>query len=270
MKMNSEESLNERFREAGSKYGYDSVTAKFEEFQDIKVRWQRSYRWAEFKVTDYIRDAPDRIFEDLAKSIFAKINGVDCGYPDSMKEWLLRPQFVAEKRPVYLQRYAFKTHTEGTHKDLGASMKRLADAGLVPQDLDAVVLWTEDRYFDKLATSSVLMRTVFVSETADSPEVPDNVLDYAIYSELCRMMVDFDPTKQNQDGMDALKNAFEGRDTVEKWILGFLDRPEETDADDRIIWSDPPETEGYARKRTVPRTLTNLFTVAPVTAISGH
>lgn len=171
--MEREDKLNECFRSAGSKYGFDSVTAKFEEFQDVKVRWQRSYRWAEFKVTDYIDDAPDNVFTDLAESIFMKIQGTDRGYPESVKEWFLRPDFIARKRPVYLERYAFKTHREGRFKDLEGSMERLRAAGLVPDGLDAVVLWTDDRYLDKLASGSVLMRTVFVSEAADNEMVPD-------------------------------------------------------------------------------------------------
>lgn len=82
--MNSNEALDLAFKNAGEEYGFDSVVAQFEKFQDVKVRWQRSYRWAEFKVTDYIKDAPESVFDDLADSIFSKIAGKDNDYPQSM------------------------------------------------------------------------------------------------------------------------------------------------------------------------------------------
>lgn len=245
--MNREDKLNECFRVAGSRYGFDSVTAKFEEFQDVKVRWQRSYRWAEFKVTDYIDDAPDKVFADLADSIFAKIAGQDRGYPESMKEWLLRPEFVEQRRPQYLQRYAFKTHAGGKHKDLGKSMDRLRAQGLVPDDLNAVVMWTEDRFLSKLAVGSVLMRTVFVSDTADSEEVPDEYLDYAIYSELCRMMAEFDPDRSDSGQTETMRDRYAGREAAEKWIDRFTAPPEGfDDEDDSIVWSDPDDGGQYA------------------------
>lgn len=77
-------SVDTIFKEVGSEHGYDSVTAKFEEFSDFKVRWQRSYRWAEFKVSDYLKDAPDSVFRALADNIFDRIQGKDVSYPSEV------------------------------------------------------------------------------------------------------------------------------------------------------------------------------------------
>ena len=50
--------LTEVFSEVGSRYGYTDVKAKFKAkfkaLKDFKVQWQRSYKWEEFTVSDYM------------------------------------------------------------------------------------------------------------------------------------------------------------------------------------------------------------------------
>ena len=53
----TDEILNEIFKKVGNDFGYD-VSAEFAAYRDFKIRWQRSYKWAEFQVSDYLKDAP--------------------------------------------------------------------------------------------------------------------------------------------------------------------------------------------------------------------
>ena len=56
----TEEILNETFKKVGNDFGYET-SAEYAAFRDLKVRWQRSYKWADFQVSDYLRDAPEEV-----------------------------------------------------------------------------------------------------------------------------------------------------------------------------------------------------------------
>ncbi len=43
----TEEILNATFKKVGNDFGYET-SAEYAVFRDLKVRWQRTYQWAEF------------------------------------------------------------------------------------------------------------------------------------------------------------------------------------------------------------------------------
>jgi hypothetical protein len=178
-------SLSAIFREVGKEYGYDSVEAEYVAFREFKVRWQRSYKWAEFKVSDYISDAPPEVTEALARSLFSKIVGGDMiPYSDDMCQWVLSDDFVRAKQPVYLRRSRGITKSDlGKFKDLGASMARLQEMGLAERTPDTVLTWTRDNLMRKVGYCSSIMKVIVVSSIFDDDNVPDFVMDYALYHE---------------------------------------------------------------------------------------
>jgi archaellum biogenesis protein FlaJ (TadC family) len=70
----SDEHLSEIFSAVGARYGYGDIRAEFAALKDFRVRWQRSYNWAVFTVSDYLDRAPDAVLENLAEVLFSKIN----------------------------------------------------------------------------------------------------------------------------------------------------------------------------------------------------
>lgn len=212
--------LNAAFQKVGARYGFDAVTAKFEEFPDVKIRWQRSYRWAEFKVTDFIKDAPESVFDDLADSIFGKIAGQDRGYPESLKAYLLRENFRSEHLPVFLKRHRI----EHPDRDLAASLDRLAERELIPADLGITAVWTPDQFMQGIAKSSVIFRTIFVGDEALA--LSDGALDYIVYCEAVRFLVPFDPDDDQQADADALRASYPEADRWKQEIRDVLCGPE--------------------------------------------
>ena len=73
MTTTAEETMNESFRTIGKKYGYDKVDAEFVAYRDFKVRWTRSYKWADFQVSDYLMDAPSVVYDGLAEALFSNV-----------------------------------------------------------------------------------------------------------------------------------------------------------------------------------------------------
>ena len=117
--MEAEEILRTKFRDIGKEYGFDKVDAEFVAFKEFKVRWQRSYKWADFKVSDYLADAPPEVIDGLCNSLFSKIMGEEEGYSQEMCDWITAPEFSENKQPLYLKRSRNLTRSsKGEFRDL--------------------------------------------------------------------------------------------------------------------------------------------------------
>lgn len=122
------EMLQDAFVAVGKDCGYEDITAEFSPLADVKLRWQRSFRWIHFEVSDYLQDAPYEVLKALAQSIFSRIRGEDnAPYPQEAYEYVranadaLKPTYIARHRPHY-----------GNRTDLDASVQRLIDGGYIP------------------------------------------------------------------------------------------------------------------------------------------
>ncbi len=195
--MDDNERLTEIFGKVGKGYGYDTVNAQYMQYRDFKIRWQRSYRWADFRVSDYMRDASEEVTESLADTLFGKIvSGGEAKYGQLMKDFVSSPDFVRRNQPVYLRRSRNLTRSPlGEHRDLGEAYLRLVDEGLLDHDPQVCLSWTKEPIpTGRAARCSVLMKVVGVSNALDDPKVPEDALDFALYTELCRISIGFDPS----------------------------------------------------------------------------
>jgi len=131
------EALSQVFQAVGKGYGYDSVTAELMESREFKVRWKRSCGWAEYEVSDYLRDATPEVMKGLAETIFLRISGTRLDeHPKEMHDWITSDDFVRMKQKIFLKRSKNLTGLAiGEHIDLNESYKRLVDMGLVTYDI---------------------------------------------------------------------------------------------------------------------------------------
>ncbi len=212
--------LKEIFSEVGKKYGYDSVNAEFMAFREFKCRWQRTYGWADFRVSDYLDDAPANVLESLAESLFKRITGKDDTFSPELRTWVTDPSFHALKQDVYLSRCPnFTRSPVGECKNLQESYDRLIGAGLVPYDPSVVLTWTKEPYSHRAGNCSVLMRVVSITSALDADEVPDFVLDYCLYHQLCHMIVGFDPDSEaHEEQYNRLENKFPEKPEAKYWL----------------------------------------------------
>ncbi len=164
--------LNEVFERIGEENGM-RASAEFSVFTDLKVKWVRTSDWAEFRVSDYLKDAPEGVIEDLARTIMARIRGCGGDYTERTTAWLAAPEFSETHRPVYLERDERIGEKEGKHKSIEASLGRLEGLGLIergPQHRNPLVEGGGAR----AARSSALMRLIVVDRALDSDDVPDS------------------------------------------------------------------------------------------------
>lgn len=216
-----DESLDRCFKEIARKYGYDEAEAVFVDFRDLKVSWNRTCRRISFKVSDYLVDAPEDVMNDLAETIMENINGGNAGYPVSLKKWMSRPAFAERNQPVYLERCGKHTYPpeEGKAKDLYESVRRLKDAGLIGDVPGMKILWMNDYAFRIRSYSSVLMKTVMIAGELDSADVPDYVVDWFVYKEVCQVTAGIDLRGSRRvRKMGTLESLYPRKDEAEQWI----------------------------------------------------
>ncbi|MDR3074628.1 MAG: hypothetical protein LBU30_01150 [Candidatus Methanoplasma sp.] len=218
--MEAEEVLRTKFREIGKEYGFDKVEAEFVAFKEFKVRWQRSYKWADFKVSDYLADAPPEVIGGLCNSLFSKITGDEEGYSEEMCRWMTAPEFSEHKQQVYLKRSRNLTRSaKGEVRDLESSYDRLAEAGLVEKDPAIHLTWTRESNVRKVGQCSVLMKVISISSVLDSEMIPEFVLDYCLYHELCHLIIGFDPSaKRHGEEFSELEAKYPRRDEAGEWL----------------------------------------------------
>lgn len=209
--------LTECFSAAGSAHGYKTVTARFAAFRDFKIRWSRTYKWAEFEVSDYINGAPGDIMCAIAETIFDKICGGEGGYPGQVIDWLNSEEFLRDKQPVYARRFpGFLGAVEGTYKNLDDSRRRLVDAGLLEDDPDLRIGWVTPGKGKAVGHASVLMKVVGISGLLDSEGVPDGLLDFCLYTQTAHVSMGFDPARRDRDTQyEELLSLFPDRDEYE-------------------------------------------------------
>ena len=215
---NKEQMLNEIFERIGEESGM-KASAEFAAFSDLKVRWVRTSDWAEFRVSDYLRDAPEGVIEDLARTIMARIRGCGGDYTDRATAWLTAPEFSETHRPVYLERDERAGSREGEHKSIEASLGRLEGLGLIWRDPSIEIRWSKEEERGSAARSSVLMRLIVVDRALDSDEVPDSALDLTVLKHLALIRAGFlaEPLRRDREVEDAL-SRYPGFDGTIEWM----------------------------------------------------
>ena len=216
----TEEILNATFKKVGNDFGYET-TAEFAAFRDFKVRWQRTYQWAEFQVSDYLKKAPQEVIEGIARTIFTKIKGQDCDYDENVVEWLTAPEFVDSIQPIFIERDRRISTEPGEHKDLEEALDRLKEKGFIEDTGKLKIFWSNDSAEGKGAWSSTLMKTIVVNRALDSEDVPDEVLDAVILHEIAHIDCKFNmaPTDRCKAVEDRMK-MYPGFDGISEWLEG--------------------------------------------------
>ena len=211
----SSEMLIRAMQNAGKRNGFEDIRAEFAAFRDFKLKWTRSYKWISFEVSDYLRNAPEGVMESLAETIFAKMRGDGkTEYSQEVCDYLNSDGFLKENQEIYLKRFrGISSSTRGENIDLMDSYRRLVESGLVEDDPRIAIRWNMTEIRGRsVGRSSVLMRTVIVNPVLDTDAIPEDVLDHALYTLICRVNLRFGPSRDGDaERYEAMLEANPGR-----------------------------------------------------------
>lgn len=162
---------NERLKEIlepiAENYGFGKSNAVFKPFADFKVKWTRSYKWIEMTVSDYLKNAPEDVIENIFEVVLSRIVGELKGYSDATNEYLISDDFREKNLKTFLKRKRFTEHPEKE-----AIVKILEGNGIDISDLMVVV--------SKGYNASTLFRTMSAPIDYDESKIleeADTIID---------------------------------------------------------------------------------------------
>ena len=221
---NMDYDISEIYSEVGKRYGYETVTAEFAEFDELKLKWVRHGSWARFFVSDYLGSAPKNVAESIAETLMKKICSVEgSDYSGEVCGWLTSDGFVEENQPVYISRKeGMVPPEEGKKKDLAASYARLVSAGFLAYDPKVYIGWDYGYTEPGPGRSSVLMKVAGASPKLDSDVISDEAFDYAVYSLLLHVFLGFVPCRKRESReFEEKLSQYPRRDELSEELAGI-------------------------------------------------
>ena len=193
------EMLTRAMATAGARNGFDDVKAEFSAFRDFKLKWTRTSKWISFEVSDYLRNAPESVIRSLAETVFARIGGEDGKeYSEEVCEYLSSQGFLRDNQELFLKRIRGISQTTcGENVDLAEAYGRLINKGIVERDPNLVIRWRSESSSKAIVHSSILMKTIIINQKLDIEDISENTLDYALYTQICRVNLGFNETQKN-------------------------------------------------------------------------
>ena len=148
----------------GQKYGFDRVSAEFTAYADFKVRWTRSYKWADFTVSDYLKGADAEVIKNLFEVLFARITGTTDApeYSDKFRAHVLSRDFVDAHKEIYLGR---KRANKTSFRKINGT----------------TVHWAKKENASSAGYASTLMNTIVLNPILK--DAPEEVVDVVIAHE---------------------------------------------------------------------------------------
>ena len=172
--------LNLVFDETGKQFGYLTVRAEFAEMKEFKVKWQRGHDWIDLMIPDYLEDAPSEVLEDLALSIFSKIEGKERGYGKAMRSFVKDRRFAENNREKYLKRTGMMmSGPRGEVYDLQKIYGDLVRRGLLDNIKGIHLTWSSDE--ERPFRISALMKVASFSYLMDLRSTPKEVIEVMVY-----------------------------------------------------------------------------------------
>ncbi|MFA6710664.1 MAG: hypothetical protein WCQ23_06320 [Candidatus Methanomethylophilaceae archaeon] len=205
------------------KHKYDSINARFKNTRDLSASWRIKFNSMDLTISDYLDDAPDEVLLEFCESMIMAANGKKIPPMPVYKEWVTRDRFVYEKRKLFLKRSKNLSRSEqGTTYNLIDSVNRLLDSGLiVPSDIDnSLFSWTDRPNYRKVGYCSPLVRLVAISSALDSPNVPENVLDYVVYHEILHLRQGYRPFQRSHDAQfRAMERLYPDKKECDRFLM---------------------------------------------------
>jgi hypothetical protein len=164
-KAQREASIQNIFADVGAEYGYESVSVRLTTRKYFSARWQKTYTWISFDLSDFVEYAPAEAIRGLAHSLLSRTKGDNIPYGQEFKDHVMSKRFLTQMQPRFIKR------NRATANDELNSIVAGLDA---PEG--TVFMVTNSRSHTYI-TYSVLFRTVLVPMAILESMAADDVRD---------------------------------------------------------------------------------------------
>ena len=146
-------------QEVGASFGY-KVEVEMAMFCDLKMRWQRTYDWIKFEISDYLLSLSPACFEELITTLFMRINGKEKEYSPELIEQLQGESFYYNNVETRIERRKIVNQVDYDNEFI-YRLSELAEGPMKSAGYSGpVLLSTSKRLIGKLTETSLCFREI--------------------------------------------------------------------------------------------------------------
>lgn len=218
-------SLADTFRQVNDLTSEGRVRASFYPYRELKHTWRLENGVLSFKVSDYMKGAPDEIMESLAWYLVCRARRKECpaGMAARYKDYVRSRSFWEARRQTYLGRAKnLSFRPRGECMDLEAVFSYV-NANYFGGAVDRPSLaWARESPRTRMGFYHSPLRILAVNRALDTDWIPRYVLEFVMYHELLHDAVDqiegpFRRTVHTRE-FRAREQRFARHDDAQRWI----------------------------------------------------
>lgn len=175
------------FSRAATKYRAKDVKVVFREFTELKHTWSRENGCLEFRVSDYLDNAPDIVLEGMAEYLVGKAHGRDAssGAVSAYHRYVKSKELWGGISERYLGRSrAISTDPVGAHRDLRTVFSYVNVNYFGGRLRTPTLAWVRESPATRFGYFFPQLDLLAVNRITDAERVPRYVLEFVVYHEL--------------------------------------------------------------------------------------
>lgn len=201
------------------------VSVVFFPYSELKHTWTVERDRIEFRLSDYMIDAPDDVIESLALYLTCRATRARCddGRKSRYLEYIRSPEFWNSRKELYLQRArSLSRGSSGKVRDLATVFDYVNVCYFSGAVRRPTLAWTSESPRRRLGYYFEPLNLLAINSVMDSEEVPRYVLEFVMYHELLHH-IDADSHRRGKRVHHTKKfrdqeRRFNHFDDAEKWL----------------------------------------------------
>ncbi|HUV61339.1 MAG TPA: hypothetical protein VMW71_04130 [Thermoplasmata archaeon] len=179
--------LSDKFRSVNSQLVGGRVSARLHPYKELKHTWRSYDGGLTFKVSDYMRGAPEDVVESLAWFLICRAREKECprGLSSRYLNHVRSTEFWADRRSVYLSRARnLSFRPRGSAHDLAAAFEYVNSCYFDGKVSVPDLVWARESPSRRMGFYHQPLGILAVNRALDSERVPRYVLEFVVYHEM--------------------------------------------------------------------------------------
>lgn len=201
------------------------VSVSFFPYVELKHTWSVERDRIEFRLSDYLVDAPEDVIESLAWYLVSRAVRTRCDNAKKSRylDYVRSKEFWDQKKSVYLQRAkGLSKGPRGSVRDIGTVFDYVNGCYFSGTVARPTLVWTMESPRRRLGYYFEPLNLLAINSVMDSEEVPRYVLEFVVYHELLHH-IDADSHRKGKrvhhtKRFREQERRFKHFDEAEKWL----------------------------------------------------
>ncbi len=223
--------LDDAFRRVNERMSSGRVSAVYHPYKELKHTWRTNRGVLSFRVSDYLKGAPDHVTESLTWYLLCRARGVQCpvGKASTYLDYIRSKTMWESKRDLYIGRSkGLSFRPQGSNRDLGQAFDYVNSIYFSGSLERPDLAWTKDLPHRRMGFYHPPLNILAVNRVLDSERVPRFVLEFVVYHELLHGVLE--PGGGNERRIHHTpefrrrEKEFSRYDDAERWISRLSQR----------------------------------------------